>query len=542
MLQVRNISKSYGDKEVLRDLSFVVNAGERLAVVGANGSGKSTLLRITAGIEAPDAGRMTLSPPSIRLEYLPQGYDDQPNLRLDTAIPELDRRRELEREVNRLAGLIGRREGAPASLTETYASALEELAGIAKEVETGTEPLLQEWGLGSVERDRPVASLSGGEQTRLGLARLLSRRPDVLLLDEPTNHLDLEGIEALEAWLAEFKGALVLVTHDRAVLARVPTSVLELAPEGGGWRRFGGSYAAFLEAKERELARQRAAYGQQLRQEQQIRDQIRRLKQWAQRIENTTIHFHYRKRAARIARHAKTTERRLERFLDSEKRVERPKREARLRPQVPAAARSGDDVLSVENLRLSVGGRTLLRDVNFGLRYGERVALLGPNGSGKTTLLRAVVGELRPDDGRVRMGAGVRPALLAQGQEGLAPALNPVETLRPVATMDEGELRRFLHHYLFTAADVRTPVAKLSFGQQTRLALAKVALQGVNLLLLDEPTNHLDIASREAFEEALDTFEGTVLVVSHDRFFVEAYASSALYIEDGTVREQQILA
>ncbi len=540
MLQVHNISKSYGDKEVLCDLSFVVNAGERLAVFGPNGCGKSTLLRIVVGIETPDAGRVALSPPSLQLGYLPQGYDDQPDLRLDTAIPELDRKRELECEVNRLAGLIARQEDAPASLSEAYASALDELAGVAKKIEMGTEPLLHEWGLGSVERDRPVASLSGGEQTRLGLARLLSQRPDVLLLDEPTNHLDLEGIEALEDWLADFKGALVLVTHDRALLARIPTSLLELAPEGGGWRSFGGSYAAFLEAKERELARQRAAYGQQQRQERQIRDQIRRLKQWAQRIENTTIHFHYRKRAARIARHAKTTERRLERFLDSEERVERPKREARLRPQVPAAARSGDDVLSVESLCLSVGGRTLLRDADFGLRYGERVALLGPNGSGKTTLLRAIVGELRPEAGRVRIGAGVRPALLAQGHEGLDPTLNPVETLRPVARMDEGELRRFLHHYLFTAADVRTPAAKLSFGQRARLALAKLALQGVNLLLLDEPTNHLDIASREAFEEALETFEGTVLVVSHDRFFVEAYASSALHIEEGTVRERPV--
>ncbi|OGO49438.1 MAG: hypothetical protein A2148_08140, partial [Chloroflexi bacterium RBG_16_68_14] len=455
VLQVRHVNKSYGDKEVLRDLSFVVNAGERLALLGPNGAGKSTLVRILAGVEQPDGGRVAYSPPSLRVGYLPQGYADRPDLTVEEAVPELARRRALEQEMARLADQLAQEARPPSSLTEAYASAIDELAQAGEAVEGGIQPLLQEWGLGALDRGRQVASLSGGEQTRLGLARLLARRPDVLLLDEPTNHLDLEGIEELEAQLAGFRGALVLVTHDRALLARVPTSILELAPEGGRWRHFRGPYPAFLETKARELDEQRAAYGRQERQERRIREQIRRLKQWASQIEGETINFYYLKRAARIARQAKVVERRLERRLASEQRVERPKEESRLRPELTHAGRSGDDVLSVEGLSLQVGGRALLRDVSFALRYGERVALLGPNGSGKTSLLRAIVGQLPLAAGRVRLGASVRAALLEQGQEDLDPSLNAIETLRPLAAMDEGTLRRFLHHYLFVAADVR---------------------------------------------------------------------------------------
>jgi len=537
MLQVRNISKSYGDKQVLRGVSFVVNAGERLALLGPNGAGKSTLLRILAGVDKPDGGRVTRSPPSMQVGYLPQGYAEQPNLTVESAIPELARRRALEQEVARLADQLAREERHPTSLAEAYESALGELAALVEAVEGGIGPLLQEWGLGSLDYGRPVASLSGGEKTRLGLALVLARRPDVLLLDEPTNHLDLEGIEDLEAWLAESRSALVLVTHDRALLATIPTSVLELSPDDGRWRHFGGPYTAFLETKERELEQQRAAYGRQERQTRRIKEQIRRLKQRALRIEGETTHFYYRKRAARIARQAKVVERRLERSLASEKRVERPEREMRLRPGFAGAARSGDRVLSAEGVCLRVGGRVVLRDVSFGLRYGERAALMGPNGSGKTTLLRAIAGVLETASGEVRLGAGVRVGLLEQGQEDLDPSLNAIETLRPVAAMDEGTLRRFLNHYLFTAADVHTPAARLSYGQRARLALARLALQGVNLLLLDEPTNHLDIPSREAFEEVLGTFEGTVLIVTHDRYFVESFASQVLCIEDGAVRE-----
>jgi ATP-binding cassette subfamily F protein 3 len=537
MLQARHVSKSYGGKQVLDGVSFVVNAGERLALLGPNGAGKSTLLRTLADVEKPDAGRVVLSPPSLQLGYLPQGYADQPDVTIDSAIPEMARRRAVEQEVTQLADELAREEQPPTSLADAYESALEELAALAKALEGGIEPLLQEWGLGSLDYGRPVASLSGGERTRLGLARVLAQRPDVLLLDEPTNHLDLEGIEALETWLVGYRGALVLVTHDRALLATIPTSVLELAPDGGRWRYFSGPYIAFLEAKERELQQQRGAYGRQERQVRRVKEQIRRLKQRAAGIERETTHFYYRKRAARVARQAKVTERRLERFLASEQRVQRPERQPSLRPELATAGRSGDRVLSLEAVSLQVGGRVILRDLNFELYYEDRAALLGPNGSGKTTLLRAIAGRLEPATGLVRLGAAVRAGLLEQGQEDLDTSLNAVETLRPLVMWDEGTLRRFLNHYLFTAADVHIPAARLSYGQRARLALAKLALEGVNLLLLDEPTNHLDIPSREAFEEVLRTFEGTVLIVTHDRYFVESFASDVLRIEGGTVRE-----
>jgi ATP-binding cassette subfamily F protein 3 len=540
MLQARAITKSYGGNQVLDGVSFVVNAGERLALLGPNGAGKSTLLRILAGVEEPDTGRVVLSPPSLQVGYVPQGYADQLDISVESVLPELARRRAAEEEVTRLAAQLTQEERPPPSLIRAYESAVDELVRWARTVEGELRPLLQEWGLGSLDYGRPVGSLSGSERTRLGLARVLARRPDVLLLDEPTNHLDMTGIEDLEAWLAGFRGALVLVTHDRALLATIPTSVLELSPEGGSWRHFSGPYIAFLETKERELEQQRSAYGHQQRQVRRVKEQIRHLKQRAARIERETTNFHYRKRAARVARQAKVVERRLERFLASDKVTERLERAPRLRPELAAAARSGDRVLSVEGLCLQIGGRAIVRDISFELFYGDRVALLGPNGSGKTTLLRAIAGALEPASGLVRVGSGVRIGLLEQGQEDLDPSLNAIEMLRPLAVVDEGTLRRFLDHYLLTAGDVHTPASRLSYGQRARLALAKLALEGVNLLLLDEPTNHLDIASREAFEEVLGSFQGTVLIVTHDRYFVESFASKLLRIEDETVREYQL--
>jgi ATP-binding cassette subfamily F protein 3 len=542
MLQARHVTKLYGGNQVLDGVSFVVNAGERLALLGPNGAGKSTLLRILAGVEEPDAGRVVLSPPSLHVGYVPQGYAGQLDASVESVLPELARRRALEEDVARLAVRLAQEKQPPTSLANAYQIAVEELAASSKAVEGEVRPLLQEWGLGSLDYGRPVGSLSGGERTRLGLARVLACRPDVLLLDEPTNHLDMAGIENLEAWLAGYRGALVLVTHDRALLATIPTSVLELSPEGGGSRHFSGPYIAFLETKERELEQQRSAYGRQQRQERRVKEQIRRLKQHAARIERETIHFYYRKRAARVARQAKVVERRLERFLASEQAAQQPERQSRLRPELVAAARSGDRVLSVEGLCLQAGGRAILRDVSFELFYGDRVALLGPNGSGKTTLLRAIARGLKPTSGLVRVGSSVRMGLLEQGQEDLDPSLSAVEMLRPLAAVDDGTLRRFLDHYLLTTADVQTPASRLSYGQRARLALAKLALEGVNLLLLDEPTNHLDIASREAFEEVLRTFEGTVLIVTHDRYFVESFASKVLRIEDETVREYRLRA
>jgi ATP-binding cassette subfamily F protein 3 len=540
MLQARAISKSYGGNQVLDGVSFVVNAGERLALLGPNGAGKSTLLRILAGAEEPDAGRVVLSPPSLQVGYVPQGYADQLDVSVESVLPELARRRALEQEVARLAIRLAQEKQPPTSLANAYQVAVEELAALSNAVESEIQPLLQEWGLGSLDHGRPVGSLSGGERTRLGLARALARRPDVLMLDEPTNHLDMAGIEDLEAWLAGYRGALVLVTHDRALLATIPTSVLELSPEGGGWRDFSGPYTAFLETKQRELEQQRSAYGRQGRQVRRVREQIRRLKQRASRVENETTDFHFQKQATRVARQAKVVERRLERFLTSERRVERPERQSRLRPELAAAARSGDRVLLLECVSLQAGGRTILRDVSFELFYGDRAALLGPNGSGKTALLRAIARGLEPASGLVRVGSGVRIGLLEQGQEALDPSLNAIEMLRSLAAVDEGTLRRFLDHYLLTASDVHTPASRLSYGQRARLALAKLALEGVNLLLLDEPTNHLDIASREAFEEELGGFEGTVLIVTHDRYFVESFASKLLRIEGESVREYRL--
>lgn len=536
MLQLRQISKSYGARRVLRDVSVTVNEGDVLCLLGPNGAGKSTLLRIVAGLETADEGRVVLSPGTLRLGYLPQGYADATGKPAGDVIPQLALVRKLEARVARLAESLARGENETGS---EYGSALDELQAATDAVER-FHVLLDVWGLPPPVLSRPIESLSGGEQTKLGIAQVVAAQPDVLLLDEPTNHLDIEGLERMEEWLREFKGALLIATHDRTLLSRTTNSVLEIAERGGAARHFRGTYVSYLETIQREIGGKRAAYGRQQRELARIEETIRRLKERGQRTERKTTHHHYRKRAARVTRAAKVQERRLERTMRSGGRIEKPKQGYKLRPLLRSLPRSGDDVLVLDGVHVAVGGKTLLRDVSFELRYQDRAALLGPNGSGKTTLQRLIMGQLSPQSGSVRMGVGVVARMLSQEQDELDGQSSPMATLREVAPMEESDLRAFLHSYLFTSADVERRVSQLSYGQRARLNLARVVLGGVNLLLLDEPTNHLDIPSRESFEAALDGFEGTVLIVSHDRFFLERFASRILVIENGSVDEYAI--
>ena len=539
MLQARNLSKAYGGHQVLKGVSFVVNRGERLAVIGPNGAGKTTLLRILAGLERPDEGEVALSPPALRLGYLPQGYAGAEDLTVEDAFPELARLFALGHLERRLALLAEALAHAPpersAPLADDYAAALAELESARRDLDlSGMAPLPTAWDR-QIDTRRRLDSLSGGEQTRLGLSRLVLGRPDLLLVDEPSNHLDIEGLEWLEAFLSRFRGALVFVTHDRALLEALATSVLDV--QGPAQHRlFAGGYSDYLATRHREREEQEAAYGRQRRRVRRVKDHVRQLKERALRVELSTTNFYYRKRAAKVARQAVVVERRLQRFLESEERIEKPVKGYPLRPGLAAPGRSGDLVVSLEDVSVGFERRPLLRDVSFELCHGQRAALVGPNGSGKTTLLRLIAGELAPSAGRVRLGRSVRLGFLEQGKEGLDPAVTPVETVRLLKPMAEAEARRFLHHYLFSGDEALTPIDRLSYGQRARLALARLVLQGASFLMLDEPTNFLDILSREEFEGALAAFTGTVLVVTHDRHFIGRFPEVVLTIEGGTVR------
>jgi ATP-binding cassette subfamily F protein 3 len=346
-------------------------------------------------------------------------------------------------------------------------------------------------------------------------------------------------LEWLEDWLAGFEGAILAASHDRQLLDSRCRSILELDARQGMVEEFAGGYSDYAAEKARRREDDWARYERQQKREQRIKAAITGLQGKASRTERETINFHYRKRAAKVARRATVMRARLERELESEEHVERPAGEPdRFRVELGAGGRSGDRLLAAEDLEVAAGGRTLLSGVDLQVRWAERVVLAGPNGSGKTTLLRTLTGEIAPASGRVALSPSARVGYLPQA----APEScqrdgggNALERLRAQVDMPEHEARRYLHHFLFTAEQVFTPVERLSYGERRRLDLALVVAGKPNLLVLDEPTNHLDIPSVEAFEAALEAYEGALLVVTHDRWFIERFAARLLVLEGGRV-------
>jgi ATP-binding cassette subfamily F protein 3 len=536
---VSDISKTYGNETVLNSVSFVINPGDRVGLVGLNGSGKTTLLRIIVGEEQADQGSVRTSPPDLAIGYLAQAQAFNAGVTIgDVMRQAVDGLQEAEREIAALARQLSVVEADELhDLMEAYADALTrfEVAG-GYTAPQRIEATLATLGLNTVDQGTPVSILSGGQKTRLGLARMLLGRPRILLLDEPTNHLDIEGLEWLEQFLTDYAGAVVIASHDRTFLDHTVDMILAFDPLTHRVRAYAGHYSAYRKAQERALERQWAAYKEQERRVAQLKNGIHALTGHARQIERGTQHFHYRKIAKGLARRAVVQRRRLERLLESEERVEKPKPRWKMKLAFDETPDSGRDVLLLRDLALGYGGNPLFSGVNLTLRQGERVALLGANGSGKTTLLRGIAGQIEPLAGQVRLGANVRLGYYSQEQEGLDEESNAFEEIQRVAPMGETAARSFLHYFLFSADDVFVPVSSLSFGERARLALAKLVASGCNLLLLDEPINHLDIPSREQFEQGLSAFDGTVLVVVHDRYFIDRFATGVWSVERGTIR------
>lgn len=541
MLHVIDIEKSYGVEKILHKVSLSVSRGERWGLVGPNGCGKSTLLRIIAGDEKADQGRVSFTPVDLRFGYLPQGFKFNEN---DTVAGFLAR---MEGDVERLSLELAEAASEIAAGNSTAEAQLRYdriLAGLtlASENEGRGAGVLAGLGLGHLTPDTPAAILSGGQKTRLGLAGVLLSNPQLLLLDEPTNHLDIDMLEWLEDWLGQYRNAALIVSHDRAFLDAVATGIFELDPVTHTIKAYAGNYSAYLEAKIAERERLWQQYQDQ-------QDEIGRLKQAARHVRSLGnfrkggkadsgdkfARGFFANRSLETLKRAKQLEHRLDKLMN-EDHIQKPKPVWDLRIEFNDLQTTGRDVLTLNHCSVGYNGQALLKDLSANIRLGQRVALIGPNGCGKTTLLRTVVGLIPPVDGGFSLGTNVRPGYMTQEQEDLQPASNALQIIQGLVNLNETEARAFLSKYLFTGDDVFIPAGKLSYGERSRLGLACLVVRGCNFLLLDEPINHLDIPARIRFEQALAGFNGTILAVVHDRYFIEGFANVIWEVRDGKIQ------
>ena len=541
MLTVHQLHKSYGVQPILKNINFSLSNGERVGLIGPNGCGKTTLLRILAGFEPADAGSVISNRSPLRVGYLAQGMEFDPEDTIQSALgPAPVKPEELEAQIAALATALA---GNPSdsALQAQYDETLFHLSSFHAPLSTILIPL----GLADLSLNTPVAHLSGGQKTRLMLARVLLEEPHLLLLDEPTNHLDIQMLEWLEGWLESFPGAALIVSHDRAFLDNTVTSILELDPLTHGLRAYEGNYADYLEQKITEREKQAQAYQDQ-------QDEVAQLRAAAAHIRGLTkmkkggkgdsgdkfaAGFFGNRATKNVAGRAKHIEARIEKLL-TEERVERPSRSWQMKLDFGAPEHQSKNVLVAENLSIGyTQDNPLLTGLNLHIRAGQRIALTGPNGAGKTTLIRTIAGRLNPLGGTLKLGQTVRLGYMAQEQELLDPSLNAMQTVQRIAPFNETEARHFLHFFLFSGDDPLRPTRDLSFGERARLQLGLLVAQGCTFLILDEPINHLDIPSRARFEQALTQFNGTILAVVHDRYFIEQFASEVWTVNNGSIEK-----
>jgi ATP-binding cassette subfamily F protein 3 len=533
MLSAHQITKTCGLHTVLKDITFSISAGERLGLIGPNGCGKTTLLRILTGEEKPDSGTVAHTRPDIRIGYLAQGFDLDPSLTLAEACAPAPRA-DLEPAFIELAAALAENP-SDKKLQLAYDETLQTLEHANVQPANVLTPL----GLSGIAPETRVGTLSGGQKTRLMLARLLLSKPNLLLLDEPTNHLDIAMLEWLEDWLAAFSGAVLIVSHDRTFLDNTVDRILDLDAETHTMREYVGNYSNYLEQFLSERQKQWDEYRDQVAEIRRMKEDIARTKQQSLNVERTTTSRQpgVRRYAKKVAKKALSREKKLDRYLDSEDRVERPKPSWQIKLEFNAPEHQSRDMLVTRNLSIGYpGAGTLLENLNLHIRAGERIALTGPNGCGKTTLLRTIAGKLEPVAGSVRLGPSSKLGYMTQEQEHLDLTKSPLEIIQSAGTFTQTEARHFLHFFLFAGDDPLRPCGGMSYGERSRLELALLVAQGCTFLLLDEPINHLDIPSRARFEQALAKYSGTVLAVVHDRYFIDQFATAVWVVEDGRVR------
>ncbi|MDD5945393.1 MAG: ABC-F type ribosomal protection protein [Clostridia bacterium] len=520
ILSCKDISKSYGTDVILKKITFNLEDKEKAAIVGVNGAGKTTLFRIITDQLSHDDGQLYI-PKDVSIGYLEQNID----IRSEKTVYE--EMLSVFEPIFKLEESLRDMEKKMSSLSDSeYDSFMAQYARLQQQFEESDgysyqsriKGVLKGLGFSEDEYSQKVCTLSGGQKTRVFLGRLLLSRPDILLLDEPTNHLDIESIQWLEDFLRGYTGAVLIISHDRYFLDRTVTKIIDI--ENGKSTVYNGNYSFFIRQKDAARAAQLKQYADQ---QKEIRHQ--------EEVIKTLRQFNREKSIKR----AESREKALEKM----DRLERPenlpeKMHFRLTPRI----QSGNDVLSVENLSMSFGSNKLFSNVSFEIKRGEKVAIIGPNGIGKSTLFKIILGSLSPDGGKTALGVNVNPGYYDQEHHELDDRNTIFDEIHNAyPNMTNGEIRNVLAAFVFTEDDVFKTIGSLSGGEKGRVSLAKIMLSKSNFLILDEPTNHLDMYSKEILEDAINSYDGTVLYISHDRYFIDKTAERTLELSrDGVTQ------
>ncbi len=516
-IQVKHLNKFFVIGEnLLEDLSFEIQEGERVAILGRNGCGKTTLFKILTGEMDYDGGEVYVNPNKrlgliSQIPVFPAGHTVEAVLR--SAFSQLTAaRRRMEQLEQEMA-----RDASDALLREYDALTSRFFAGGGYEMDVEVDKICNGLGISQQQRRQLFDSLSGGEKTRVNLARLLLEKTDILLLDEPTNHLDLRSVEWLEGYLNSFKGTVLIISHDRYFLDQVARRVIEITDGRGEF--YAGNYSFYIEEKQARFNLQLKQYEQEQAKLKQLGYTVERMKGWG--INNRTLY-----------RRAMSIQHRMERI----RKTEKPKTEKTMKANFAQRDFSGDVVFTMKNVSKAFDQRTLFSDVELRVEGGERIALLGDNGTGKTTFLKCLLGD-ESCEGKIRFGPTVKWGYLPQTVHFDHPERTLYDTMLYEKNCTPQAARDRLGAFLFQGEDVFKTVGNLSGGEQSRLRLCMLMDEKINLLILDEPTNHLDIASREWVEAAIEEFEGVLLFVSHDRYFIEKFAERIWLLEDGKIRD-----
>ena len=518
ILSASNMSKFFGERAIISEASFNVMEGDKIGILGVNGAGKTTLFKLITGELTPDEGELHISKNTV-ISYMSQHADfTSEKTAFEETLSVFDDLREMEREIEIIRSKI---EVDPdeklIARMENLRTQYEERGGLT--YVSRARSALMGLGLSEAEVNLPMDALSGGQRTRVLLAKLLLSGSNVLLLDEPTNHLDINAVAWLEEFLRSYRGTVLVISHDRYFLDKISTRIFDV--RNTSIKAYKGNYSAYVKKKqEDELAAERI-YQRKKREIDKLEGIIEQQRNWG------------RERNFITARSKQKALERVENTL-----IEPDKDPSTIRFKFRAERGSGKDVLIAEDLSVAFDGQTLFSGVNLHIRKGERVFILGDNGSGKTTLLRTLIGQLKPDTGEIELGARVKIGYYDQAMSDLDPEKTPLDTLvASLPHMDTVNIRSALGAFLIRGDDVNKKIAALSGGERARVALARLMLSRCNFLIMDEPTNHLDIPSKEALEQALLDYDGTLLMVSHDRYFIEKLAHRIYYISDGGAEE-----